>query len=292
MHHNFPSGGALGGERSTRDDVTAWLDRLYRVLPGLKFHVQAIAVDGWPWNTTVGVEWTNTATLLDGSPYTNTGAHILRIRWGKIVFFTPTSTTSPPSTTPCRPTASLGRHPSRGVRRASARPTRPRPGAAQGWPDGGTRPARASGATGGGLRWQRSFPTSSTPPRRPISTSSRPQTAAGHDPQLHLRAAALVPVPARAVCALRARGTRRRARVRGEPRETRIRNGCAAVRRAATGSVKPRTGKPSPGHHCSARTINHQLSLLFGFYEHTCATEFGPTGQPGPCAAGVLGLTS
>lgn len=87
VHHTFPSGGALGGERGTRDDVAAWLDRLYRVLPGLEFNVQAIAVDGWPWNTTVGVEWTNTGTLLDGSSYTNTGAHILRIRWGKIVSF-------------------------------------------------------------------------------------------------------------------------------------------------------------------------------------------------------------
>ena len=87
VHHVFPGRGALGGERSTRDDVAAWFHRLYRVLPGLQFHVQAIAVDGLPWDTTVGVEWTNTATLPDGSPYTNAGAHIIRMRWGKIVSF-------------------------------------------------------------------------------------------------------------------------------------------------------------------------------------------------------------
>jgi ketosteroid isomerase-like protein len=87
VHHTFPSGGALGGVRTNRDDVAAWLHRLYRVLPGLEFIVHAIAVDGWPWDTTVGVEWTNTGTLIDGSPYSNTGAHILKIRWGKIVSF-------------------------------------------------------------------------------------------------------------------------------------------------------------------------------------------------------------
>lgn len=87
VQHSFPSGGALGGERTTRDDVAAWFHRLHRLLPGLQFDVKAIAVDGWPWNTTVGVEWTNTATLLDGGSYSNTGAHIIRMRMGKIVSF-------------------------------------------------------------------------------------------------------------------------------------------------------------------------------------------------------------
>ncbi|WP_344869077.1 nuclear transport factor 2 family protein, partial [Amycolatopsis ultiminotia] len=87
VHHTFPGRGALGGQRTTRDDVAAWLTRLYRVLPGLEFHVRAVAVDGRPWHTTVGVEWTNEATLLDGSTYTNTGSHILTLRNGKIVAF-------------------------------------------------------------------------------------------------------------------------------------------------------------------------------------------------------------
>ncbi|MGI5498639.1 nuclear transport factor 2 family protein [Lentzea sp. CA-135723] len=87
VHHTFPGRGALGGERSTREDVTAWLARLYRVLPGLEFRVRAVAVDGWPWHTTVGVEWTNEATLLDGSRYTNTGSHVLTLRNGRITAF-------------------------------------------------------------------------------------------------------------------------------------------------------------------------------------------------------------
>jgi ketosteroid isomerase-like protein len=67
VHHTFPGHHALGGVRTTRDDVSAWFDRLFRLLPGLEFRIRALAVDGWPWNTTIGVEWTNTGTLLDGS---------------------------------------------------------------------------------------------------------------------------------------------------------------------------------------------------------------------------------
>ena len=87
VNHTFPGDHALGGERDTVDDVATWFDRLFRLLPGLDFTITALAVDGWPWDTTIGVEWTNTGTLLDGSPYANTGAHILRVRWAKITAF-------------------------------------------------------------------------------------------------------------------------------------------------------------------------------------------------------------
>ncbi|MFD5749551.1 nuclear transport factor 2 family protein [Streptomyces sp. NPDC127033] len=87
VHHTFPGRGALGGERTNREDVAAWLSRLYRVLPGLQFRVRAIAVDGRPWHTTVGVEWTSDAVLPDGTTYTNSGSHILTLRNGRIVAF-------------------------------------------------------------------------------------------------------------------------------------------------------------------------------------------------------------
>lgn len=87
VHHSFPGASALGGERRTIVDVETWFQRLFRLLPGLQFTIQTLAVDGPPWDTRIGVEWTNTGTLLDGSQYANTGAHILRVRWAKIVAF-------------------------------------------------------------------------------------------------------------------------------------------------------------------------------------------------------------
>ena len=52
------------------------------------------------------------------------------------------------------------------------------------------------------------------------------------------------------------------------------------------GSVNPHTGKPSLGDRYAARTINHQLSVLFGFYEHTCAADLGPLVNPVPTQRG------
>lgn len=115
VHHAFPGDGPLGGERHNRDDVAAWFDRLFRLLPGLEFHVHALAVDGTPGNTVVGVEWTNTSTLLDRSSYANRGAHILRLSKGKVTPFTPTCTTPPPSPTQPR----LSAH---GLSEAAAQP--------------------------------------------------------------------------------------------------------------------------------------------------------------------------
>ncbi len=45
-----------------------------------------MVASGWPWNTVVAVEWRATATLGDGTPYSNVGAHIIRIRWGRAVY--------------------------------------------------------------------------------------------------------------------------------------------------------------------------------------------------------------
>lgn len=50
----------------------------------------------------------------------------------------------------------------------------------------------------------------------------------------------------------------------------------------APGSVNPATGKPVPGRHYAARTINHQLSVLYGFYEHACSAGAGPLINPVP----------
>jgi integrase/recombinase XerC len=48
------------------------------------------------------------------------------------------------------------------------------------------------------------------------------------------------------------------------------------------GSVNPVTGKAELSARYAPRTINHQLSVLFGFYEHACAADLGPLLNPVP----------
>ena len=85
FEHIFPGDHTLGGTRHTPAAIRRWIERLLRVLPGLKFKIKYIAVSGWPWHTTVVVEWRGFATLADGSSYVNDGAHAIQIRWGKVV---------------------------------------------------------------------------------------------------------------------------------------------------------------------------------------------------------------
>lgn len=85
FEHIFLGDHALGGVRHTQPAIRAWLERLMRVLPDIRFTIKNLAVSGWPWATTVVVEWRDFATLADGSEYVNDGAHVIQIRWGKVV---------------------------------------------------------------------------------------------------------------------------------------------------------------------------------------------------------------
>ena len=85
FEHIFPGDHTLGGVRHTRPGIRAWLQRLMRVLPGIRFQIKHMAVSGAPWNTTVVVEWRDYATLADGTQYVNDGAHAIRLRWGKVI---------------------------------------------------------------------------------------------------------------------------------------------------------------------------------------------------------------
>lgn len=75
---------ALAGERRTLASTTRWYDRLQRLLPGLRFEVQAIAVTGWPWRTQATVSWTDRFNLPDGSQGSNQGVHEFELRWGRV----------------------------------------------------------------------------------------------------------------------------------------------------------------------------------------------------------------
>lgn len=81
MHGTHP----LGGQRRTLASTQAWYDRLRRLLPGLRFEVQSMAVSGWPWDTRALVSWRDFFTLPDGTPGSNQGVHELRLAWGQVV---------------------------------------------------------------------------------------------------------------------------------------------------------------------------------------------------------------
>jgi ketosteroid isomerase-like protein len=85
VHHRFGGAHAIGGERHDKETLRRWFERLGRVLPNLHLTINNIWVKGWPWHTTVFVQWDGTATLLDGdASYFNRGLHVITLRWGKV----------------------------------------------------------------------------------------------------------------------------------------------------------------------------------------------------------------
>ncbi len=83
VHHVFAGSHAIGGERHGRDAMRRWFERLFRLFPKLEFEVRQVIVCGWPWNTSVAVEWRDRVTPAVGDPYVGEGTHVIRIRWGR-----------------------------------------------------------------------------------------------------------------------------------------------------------------------------------------------------------------
>jgi ketosteroid isomerase-like protein len=83
--HTFPGDGALAGTRRSRDALTAWFERLFRLLPVLRFEVDDMVVSGWPWRTLVAACWRNWGEAADGERYENRGCEVFELRWGRAV---------------------------------------------------------------------------------------------------------------------------------------------------------------------------------------------------------------
>ncbi|MHA6688599.1 nuclear transport factor 2 family protein [Mesorhizobium sp. A556] len=84
VHHRVSGAHALGGERRSKEAMRRWFERLGRVLPTLQLTINHVWVKGWPWHTTVFVEWDSAATLLNGASYVNRGIHVFTLRWGRV----------------------------------------------------------------------------------------------------------------------------------------------------------------------------------------------------------------
>lgn len=85
IHHRFYGTHALSGERHGRETVRRWFERLGRLCPGLTLTVQDVWVKGLPHDTTIILRWSAKDIRIDGSPYSNHGVNILKLRWFKIV---------------------------------------------------------------------------------------------------------------------------------------------------------------------------------------------------------------
>ena len=83
FEHSFLGDHALGGSRRTPLASRQWYERLYRLLPDIRFDLTQISVSGGPWNTVVVVEWDETNSGTDGVRTYNHGIHVMQLRWGR-----------------------------------------------------------------------------------------------------------------------------------------------------------------------------------------------------------------
>jgi len=87
VHHVFPGDHPLGGERRGPDAVLRWFQRLGRLYPGHDFILHRVVSSGPPWDILIAAQWTAELRPQAGEPYRNDGAHWLRVRKGKVVYF-------------------------------------------------------------------------------------------------------------------------------------------------------------------------------------------------------------
>jgi ketosteroid isomerase-like protein len=84
FEHCFLGNTALGGTRRTLPAARRWYERLYRLLPDIRFDVRRIRVSGGPWNTLVLIEWDEANSGADGVRTNNRGVHMARLEWGRM----------------------------------------------------------------------------------------------------------------------------------------------------------------------------------------------------------------
>lgn len=75
---------ALGGRRTSRRAMILWWERTLRLLPGARFELQDILVNGAPWRTRVATRARVSGILPGGEPYENTVFQFLTLRWGRV----------------------------------------------------------------------------------------------------------------------------------------------------------------------------------------------------------------
>jgi hypothetical protein len=83
----FPGRNSWAADFGDKVHLARWYERFVRV--GLQLEPQEILVQGWPWNTTVAIHFTDHANDPKGEVvYANRGVLFAKVAWGKIRFGT------------------------------------------------------------------------------------------------------------------------------------------------------------------------------------------------------------
>jgi ketosteroid isomerase-like protein len=81
----FPGDHSWGGEYRGKEAIRGFLERFVEV--GIQLEPHEILVQGWPWNMTVMLRFTNEARDANGNVvYANRGAIFAQAVWGKIKY--------------------------------------------------------------------------------------------------------------------------------------------------------------------------------------------------------------
>ena len=83
VHFVFPGKSSWAADIRGKEQLEPWIRRFVEV--GLRFEPQEIVVSGWPWNTTICIQFNDHLTDANGDiVYENRGVIMGKIVWGKI----------------------------------------------------------------------------------------------------------------------------------------------------------------------------------------------------------------
>src|SRR5262249_22177052 len=86
FEHFFVGGHALGGSRFTLEKTRLWYERLYRLLPDIRFDLRAIRISGPPLDTLAALNWLESNSGTDGVRTFPPGLHVVRLAWGRMSY--------------------------------------------------------------------------------------------------------------------------------------------------------------------------------------------------------------
>ncbi len=86
VHFVFPGDSSWAADIYSKQELEPWLLRFSK--EGPRFDLRDIAVSGWPWNTTVSIQYTGRMDDANGNVvYENRGVIIGKVAWGKITSY-------------------------------------------------------------------------------------------------------------------------------------------------------------------------------------------------------------